>query len=101
MDFAQYIAQNALILIPVLYVLGMIIKNTEKIDDKYIPIILLIAGIAGAVGIMGVNADAVVQGVLVTGTTVYTNQLIKQTAKKECQANPRNKLEPRSTTSKR
>jgi hypothetical protein len=83
MDFAQYIAQNALILIPVLYVLGMIIKNTEKIDDKYIPIILLIAGIAGAVGIMGVNADAVVQGVLVTGTTVYTNQLIKQTTKKE------------------
>ena len=83
MDFAQYIAQNALILIPVLYVLGMLIKNTEKIDDKYIPIILLIAGIARAVGIMGVNADAVVQGVLVTGTTVYTNQLIKQTTKKE------------------
>ena len=83
MDLAQYIAQNALILIPVLYVLGMLIKNTKKIDDKYIPIILLIAGIAGAVGIMGVNADAVVQGVLVTGTTVYTNQLIKQTTKKE------------------
>ena len=83
MDLAQYIAQNALILIPVLYVLGMLIKNTEKIDDKYIPIILLIAGIAGAIGIMGVNTDAVVQGVLVTGTTVYTNQLIKQTTKKE------------------
>ena len=32
---------------------------------------------------MGVNTDAVVQGVLVTGTTVYTNQLIKQTTKKE------------------
>ena len=83
MDLAQYIAQNALVLIPVLYVLGMLIKNTKKIDDKYIPIILLIAGIAGAIGIMGVNTDAVVQGVLVTGTTVYTNQLIKQTTKKE------------------
>ncbi len=83
MDFAQYITQNALILIPVLYVLGMLIKNTEKIDDKYIPIILLIAGVAGAVGIMGINADAVVQGVLVTGTTVYTDQVIKQSTKKE------------------
>ena len=82
MDFAQYIAQNALVLIPVLYVLGMLIKNTEKIDDKYIPILLLIAGVAGAVGIMGINADAVVQGILVTGTTVYTNQLIKQTTQK-------------------
>lgn len=83
MDFAQYITQNSLILIPVLYVLGMLIKNTEKIDDRYIPIILLIAGIAGALGIMGVSADSVVQGVLVTGATVYTNQLIKQNTKKE------------------
>lgn len=83
MDFAQYITQNALILIPVLYIIGMIVKNTEKVKDKYIPVILLIAGIAGAVGIMGVNADSVVQGVLVTGATVYTNQLIKQSTKSE------------------
>jgi len=83
MDFAQYITQNALILIPVLYIIGMIVKNTEKVNDKYIPVVLLIAGIAGAVGIMGVNADSVVQGVLVTGATVYTNQLIKQSTKSE------------------
>lgn len=81
MEFAQYITQNSLILIPVLYILGMLIKNTERINDKYIPIILLIAGIAGAVGIMGISADSVVQGVLVTGATVYTNQLIKQNTK--------------------
>ena len=83
MDFAQYITQNALILIPVLYVIGMIVKNTEKIDDKYIPIILLVAGIGGAIGIMGISVNSVVQGILVTGATVYTNQLIKQTTKKE------------------
>ena len=83
MDLAQYITQNALILIPILYVLGMLIKNTEKINDKDIPIILLVAGILGAVGLMGVSADSVVQGILVTGTTVYTNQLIKQNTKKE------------------
>ena len=83
MEFAQYITQNALILIPVLYIIGMIVKNTEKVDDKYIPLVLLIAGIAGAIGIMGINGDAVVQGVLVTGATVYTNQIIKQSTKKE------------------
>ena len=83
MEFAQYITQNALILIPVLYLIGMFIKNTEKVSDKYIPIILLFVGVAGAVGIMGVNADSVIQGVLVTGATVYTNQLIKQTTTKE------------------
>jgi len=83
MEVAQYITQNALILIPVLYILGMIIKSTEKINDKYIPIILLAAGILGAVGIMGISAESVIQGVLVTGTTVYTNQLVKQNTNKE------------------
>ncbi|MDU4660159.1 MAG: phage holin family protein, partial [Clostridium butyricum] len=77
----QYITQNALILIPVLYIIGMIIKNTDKISDKYIPLILLVFGIAGSIGIIGLNANAVIQGVLVTGATVYTNQLIKQTGK--------------------
>lgn len=81
MDVSQYITQNALILIPVLYIIGMIIKNTDKISDKYIPLILLVFGIAGSMGIIGVNANAVIQGVLVTGATVYTNQLIKQTRK--------------------
>lgn len=83
MDFVQYITQNALILIPILYIVGMFIKNTEKISDKYIPIILLVLGIGGAIGLMGVSANSVVQGVLVTGATVYTNQLIKQTTKTE------------------
>ena len=81
MDVSQYITQNALILIPVLYIIGMIIKNTDKISDKYIPLILLVFGIAGSMGIIGVNANAVIQGVLVTGATVSTNQLIKQTGK--------------------
>ena len=81
MDVSQYITQNALILIPVLYIIGMIIKHTDKISDKYIPLILLVFGIAGSMGIIGVNANAVIQGVLVTGATVYTNQLIKQTGK--------------------
>ncbi len=81
MDVSQYITQNALILIPVLYIIGMIIKNTDKISDKYIPLILLVFGIAGSMGIIGVHANAVIQGVLVTGATVYTNQPIKQTGK--------------------
>lgn len=83
MDFTQYIAENALILIPVLYIIGMIIKNTEQISDKYIPIILLGLGILGAIGIMGISINSVIQGVLITGAAVYTNQLIKQTVKKE------------------
>lgn len=79
----EYIAENAILLIPVLNVVGMIIKNTEKIPDKYIPLILLGFGIVGAVAIMGLNVQAVIQGVLVTGTAVYGNQLVKQIKKSE------------------
>ena len=77
----DYISENGLILIPVLNIIGMIIKNTEKIPDKYIPIILLAFGIMGTLAIMGVSAHSVVQGVLITGTAVYGNQLVKQIKK--------------------
>lgn len=83
MEFANYIVQNALILIPALYILGMILKTTQKISDKYIPITLLVFGVAGAIGILGISVDSIIQGILVTGATVYANQLIKQNAKKE------------------
>lgn len=81
MDITQYITQNALILIPALYIIGIIIKQTEKINDKYIPIILLFFGVCGAICIMGLNIDSVIQGILVTGSSVYVNQLIKQNGK--------------------
>ena len=83
MDFVNLITENALILIPALYVLGIIFKGTEKIPDKYIPLILLPLGIIGAVALMGLNVQAFVQGVLVVGAAVYTNQLIKQVKKDE------------------
>ncbi|WP_346917352.1 phage holin family protein [Clostridium sp.] len=82
MDFINYITENALILIPVLLVIGAILKNTERIKDKYIPVILLPIGIILSVWVMGgFSADSVIQGILVTGAAVYGNQLIKQISK--------------------
>ncbi len=74
----EYIVENALVLVPVLNVIGMIVKNTEKINNKYIPLILLFFGIVGTVAILGFSPHSVVQGVLVTGTAVYGNQVAKQ-----------------------
>ena len=68
-------------MIPVLIIIGSIIKRTEKIKDKWIPLILLPVGIAGALALGGLNAGSVVQGVLVTGAAVYGNQLVKQLKK--------------------
>lgn len=77
----EYIVENALVLVPVLNVIGMIIKNTEKIPDKYIPLILLFFGVLGTIAILGLTPHSVVQGVLVTGTAVYGNQIVKQLKK--------------------
>lgn len=74
----EYIVENALVLVPVLNVIGMIVKNTEKIPDKYIPLILLFFGVVGTVAILGLTPHSVVQGVLVTGVAVYGNQIVKQ-----------------------
>ena len=79
----EFITENALILIPVLNIIGVILKDTEKIPDKFIPLILLGFGVLGAVAIMGVSPESVVQGVLVTGTAVYGNQVLKQLKKNE------------------
>ena len=81
MEILGYITDRALILIPVLNIIGMIIKRLERINDKYIPIILLGVGVLGTVGLLGVSVDSVIQGVLVAGTSVFGNQIVKQLSK--------------------
>lgn len=80
-NITSYILDNALILIPVLYVVGAILKGTEKVEDKYIPVILLPIGVILAMLIVGFNVNGFIQGILVTGATVYANQLVKQVNK--------------------
>lgn len=86
MDFSSYLIEKMLVLVPVLYIIGMFIKSTPKVKDWLIPWILLGLGLAGAVAIgltTGVPiVDAIIQGILVTGVTVLTNQLIIQTKAK-------------------
>ena len=79
----DYILDNALILIPAIYVIGAILKGTELIKDKYIPVILLPIGIILAMLLVGFNVNGFIQGVLVTGVAVYANQLVKQALKEE------------------
>ena len=78
MQITKYLAENMLPLVPFLYVVGMILKDTEKIKDKYIPLILLPIGVLFSLLITGLSPDGVIQGVLATGVTVYGNQVVKQ-----------------------
>lgn len=83
MDIVTYITENALILIPVLIIIGQIIKSIQKIPDKWIPLILLPIGIVGAMALGSWTVDSAIQGVLVTGAAVYGNQIVKQLKKNE------------------
>lgn len=78
MEFLSYITENALVLIPVLVIIGQIVKGIEKIENKWIPLLLLPLGIVGAMALGGWNIDGAVQGILITGAAVYGNQLVKQ-----------------------
>lgn len=82
MDVIKYISDQALILVPVLYILGMFFK-VSKLPDKYIPISLLFIGIVLSVLVLGFTLQAFIQGVLVAGSAVFTNQLYKQMNKDE------------------
>lgn len=83
MDVLTYITENAYILIPALLIIGQIIKNIKVIPDKWIPLILLPFGVVGAMALGGWTFESTIQGVLITGTAVYGNQIYKQLSKKE------------------
>ena len=90
MDFLDFIEPELFILVPVLYVLGMMIKKSS-FNDKWIPLIL------GGMGIilssvymisarlplefselLGVIYASVTQGILCASGSVYANNIIKQ-----------------------
>lgn len=81
MEFLEYIVEEALILIPVLIIFGKLIKNTQHVEDRYIPPILLIIGVVLAVFLIGFTVQAIIQGVLVAGAAVFGHQLVKQASK--------------------
>lgn len=92
----KYVKPELLVLAVVLYFIGMALKKTEKVSDKYIPIVLGCIGISlasiyvvGTVSLSGRQDiamavfTAIVQGVLVAGLSTYVNQIFKQIGKDE------------------
>lgn len=82
-NLINFVPEQLVIVVAVLYVLGMFLKSIPKIQDWTIPWILLVISIIGAIGIEGLSIMAVLEGVICCGVSVLTNQLIKQTQKKE------------------
>ncbi|MBQ6930660.1 MAG: phage holin family protein [Clostridia bacterium] len=78
MNISDYLFEQGLAVIPLLNIIGKIIKETKTVNDRYNPVKLLAVGVACAFGLMGVSVDSAIHGVLLTGTAVFGNQLVKQ-----------------------
>ena len=87
----NYIKPELIIVAIAIYFVGIWIKNTESIKDKWIPLILGIAGIVICAiwvlantpigtwqGLLMAVFTSIIQGVLVAALSTYVNQLIKQ-----------------------
>lgn len=82
MDVLNYVVQEGLVMIPVLFIIGEIVKGTELLANKWIPLVLLVVSIGFTPLLLGAyTADNIVQAVLVAGVTVFGNELIKQSSK--------------------
>lgn len=91
-----YVKPELIVVSIVLYFVGLALKKSESIKDKYIPFILGGLGIvlcmiyvlatstlSGYQSILLAIFTAVVQGALVAGLSNYVNQLVKQAGKTE------------------
>lgn len=83
MDLTKFVAEDMLVLVAVIYVVGLILKGLKFkfTKDNYIPAILLVIAILLSIFKRGFTFDAITQGVIVTGVAVYVNQFYKQTIK--------------------
>lgn len=94
MDIINYINPELIVLVPVLIVLGLMLKDSSTIPDTAIPAVLGGVGVFLAVAwcmatvqpvglwaIVLTLVTAVIQGVLCAGAAVYTDQLGKQSTK--------------------
>ena len=96
MDFLkEFIKPELLVLVPVLYILGTILKKSA-VRDKLIPALLGGVGVVlSLLWVLGTSDlvtwrdvllagfSAVTQGILAAGASVYCNQLIRQSEKEE------------------
>lgn len=92
----NYVKPELLVLTVVLYFIGMGLKHSQTVKDKYIPLLLGGIGIVlcaiyvlatsvctGVQDIAMAVFTAITQGILVAGLSTYVDQLIKQKGKVE------------------
>ncbi|MDQ0160247.1 phage holin family protein [Alkalibacillus salilacus] len=78
MEILDYVMDEAFVLIPVLWILGKMIKQMQLMPNRFIPITLLGISTIFTTVMMGLSVETLIQAILVTGAAVFGHQLWKQ-----------------------
>lgn len=95
-QIVNYVKPELLIVAVVLYFIGVWLKQSETVKDKYIPLMIGGAGVfICGIWVMSTSNFAtaqdaamavfssITQGILVAGLSTYVNQIVKQLGKEE------------------
>ena len=74
----SYVPTELGILVAALWVIGYFVKNTNKVPDAYIPFILIVLGIIGAISLNGLSTLSILQGIICAAVAVLGKNLVKQ-----------------------
>ncbi|CCL06457.1 hypothetical protein BER37_001299 [Clostridioides difficile] len=77
-NLISFIPEQLLILVAALYVIGAGCKKYKQLDNKYIPVVLLILGIGFSIWMLELSPVAVLQGIICWGISIGINQTYKQ-----------------------
>lgn len=80
-NIISFVPEQLLILVAAIYMLGEGCKMYPYLNNKYIPVVLLVFGIVFSVWILGLSPVSILQGILCWGTAIGLNQTIKQLLK--------------------
>ena len=78
MDIINFVGEHMYIVIPVCWIIGAVIKKTEKIPCNFIPAILVTFGAVFGVAMLGLNVNGIMQGILCGGASVGIHQIKRQ-----------------------
>ncbi len=89
MDIMSFVTSDMVFLIPVMFVIGIVLKKVKVVPNEWIPIILIIIAMIMTTAFMEVWNDpspkawvvALTQGILIAGAAVLTDQVPKQLMK--------------------
>lgn len=77
-NLISFIPEQLLLLVVALNVLGFGFKKYKQLDNKYIPVILLVLGVTFSIWMLGFKPTSILQGILCWGVAIGANQVYKQ-----------------------